>query len=86
MAKPNVIQETYNLIIKEIIKRETIHGAHLIELVRERFSEDELRSTELHDILETSVANNPNVCITLENNGEYLVYIWCGPNIEVTEK
>jgi len=86
MARPNIIQEAYNIIIKEIINRGTIEGYRLIEIVRRSISKVDLRDTELAEILETNVANNPNVCITLENNGEYLVYIWCGPNIEVTEK
>lgn len=86
MARPGVIQEVYNMIIKEIIKRGTIEGYRLIELIRKSVSKIDLRDTELSNILETNVANNPNICITLENNGEYLVYIWCGPNIEVTEK
>ena len=30
MAKPGVIQEAYNLIIKEIIKYETVSAPHLI--------------------------------------------------------
>lgn len=40
MARPGVIQEVYNMIIKEIIKRGTIEGYRLIELIRKSVSKN----------------------------------------------
>lgn len=86
MAKPGIVRDAYNLIIKEIIKHEIVSAPYLLEVVRNNISKIDLRDNELTDILENRVANNPNICVALDNQGVFFNYVWCGPNIEITEK